>query len=172
MKVIKNHLKLDEKSDENAIVNAIETIENRANIAETLNEELENSITEKDQEIANATETIENANTEISGLKKTIAENAVDVAIDAGKFQKENRSELVDQAVEMGVEKFNNMVKAMKSTPVKIIDQLKNDQSDVDGKTFRQLEKENPTVLNNLKKSDPTKYAELFKKEYGVEYSA
>lgn len=173
MKVIKNHLSLDEKSDESAIVNAIEKIETRAQTSETKVVELENSLTEKETEIATATTEIENKQTEIDGLTKTIATNVVDQAIAIGKFGKDKRDELVDQAVEMGVEKFNNMVTAIKSVPAKITDQLKvDDVANVDGKTFRELEQKNPKMLNELKTSNPEKYSELFKNEYGVEFQA
>ena len=166
MKEIKNHLKLDDKSDETAIVNAIEKIENRATEAENKVETLETTLTEKDQ-------TIENHESEIAGLKKTVAENAVDAAIDAGKFDKAKHDELVDQALEMGVEAFNNMVKAIKSQPAKITDQLQSDDAEkaINGKSFRDLEKNNPELLNQLKNENPAKYAELFKNEYGVEYA-
>ncbi len=174
MKVIKNHLKLDEKSDENAIVNAIETIETRAQNAENKVDELENSITEKETEIGNQKSEIENKTTEIDTLKNTIAENVVDSAIAAGKFAKDKKSELVDQALDMGIENFTKMVDAIKSVPAKITDQLKVDNVDkgIDGKSFRELEKENPKALNALKNDNPEKYAELFKNEYGVEFSA
>lgn len=174
MESVKNHLKLDKNSNETAIVDAITAIENRVESAETKVTELTNTIETKDQEIADATQTIVDKQIEIDGLVKTIAANTVDQAISVGKFGKEKRDELIDQAVEMGVEKFNNMIQAIKSVPAKITDQLKGgDGSDqTEGKTFRQLEKENPTVLNALKKDNPTKYAELFQNEYGVEYAA
>lgn len=169
MEMVKNHLSLDAKADDGAIVNAIKEIENRAQTAETKTVELENSIVEKDTEIATANTAIENANTEIADLKKSVATNVVDSAINAGKFAKDKKSELVDQALEMGIENFNKMVEAIKSVPAKITDQLKGDKTIENEKSFRQLEKENPTLLNKIKTDDPEKYAEMYFNEYGVE---
>jgi ATP-dependent protease ClpP protease subunit len=172
MESVKNHLKLDKNSNETAVVDAITAIENRVQTAETKVTDLTNTIETKNTEIATATETITNKQTEIDGLVKVVATNAVDQAINIGKFSKEKRDELIDQAVEMGVEKFNNMITAIKSVPAKITDHLKGGDTDpTDGKTFRELEKSNPRALNALKTDNPTKYAELFKNEYGVEYA-
>ena len=168
MEMVKNHLSLDVKSDDDAIVNAIKEIENRANTAETKTVELENSIVEKQTEIDTKVTEIENANTEIEVLKKTVATNVVDQAINAGKFAADKKSELVDQALEIGIVNFNKMIEAIKSVPAKITDHLKGDQTIVDEKSFRELEKTNPTLLNKIKTDNPEKYAEMYLNEYGV----
>ena len=170
MNEIKNHLKLSADANEQTIVETVVKIEDRATTAETKVTELTNTLTEKETEIETSKTAIETKDAEIVNLTKTIAENVVDKAITAGKFAKEKRAELIDQALEMGVDKFSTLTNAISAKPAKIVDLLNTDTPDAtDGKTFRQLEKENPKALNALRNSDSEKYKVLYKAEYGVE---
>jgi hypothetical protein len=59
------------------------------------------------------------------------------------------------------------LVSAFKKPVNKITNVINSDSKPE--KTFRELEKENPSKLEQIKNENPSLYAEMYKKQYGVE---
>ena len=167
MENLKNHLKLDKEASEEAVVNAVKKLEDKAS--------------EEAQKAKDATEALDAAKVEleaekenVKALNKSLAENIVDQAIEAGKFKAEKREALIDQAVENGIDGLKSMVEAIAEKPAKIIDHLKGGGSGsadnkFEGKSYREIEKSKggEAYLNALKASNKAEFDKLFAAEYG-----
>lgn len=171
MKEIKNTLELAENADENKVVDAIKNIQDRATDAEKAKNELSKELETVKTEKTDVSNKLDEANNTIAALNKTIAENAVDSAIKAGKIKDDSRDAMVEKATK-DIEAFNALVDAIATKPARIVNNIDTgDGGNGETKTFREMEKENPKALNEMKKNDPEKWAEMFKNEYGVEPS-
>lgn len=157
---VKNKLGLDSAATEEQLAQAVNSV-----LAENKNLKAENETLKTAQNAAN----------------KAAAEAIVNQAIKDGKFAAEKRDALISQA-ENNLDGFKAMVEAI-PTPAKDIrngidpnDTTAQTGKVVDGKfngkTFREWEKSNPAVLENLLKTDAKAHNELYKAQYGSEYKA
>ena len=165
LKDINNHLKLDSSTDEAGVIEVIKTLENNVLEAEVKTEELTNELTKTKEE---HTAEVEDLNNDLNEANKTIATLTVDNAITAGKFSKEKREELIENATK-NLDGFNVLAEAVTVKAVSIIDSLKTDEVIETKKTFREMSKNEPKALLNLLKNDFAEYSKLYKEEYGVE---
>lgn len=167
MENLKNHLKLDKEASEEAVLNAVKKLEDKATQAEEKATGLE---AEKNQ----LTEDLEAEKESVKALNKSLAENIVDSAIEAGKFKKEKRDELVNQAVDKGIDFLKTLVESVAEKPAKIKDQFNaggsSAKNEFEGKTFREIEKEpgGEAYLNKLKSEDKEAFDKLFAAEYSA----
>lgn len=155
---VKNKLGLDSAATDEQLANAVNSI-----VAENNNLKAENETLKTAQNAAN----------------KAAAEAIVNQAIKDGKFAAEKRETLIAQA-ENNLDGFKAMVEAI-PTPAKDIrngidpeDKTNLTGKVVDGKfngkTFREWEKSDPSVIEKLLKTDAKAHNELFKAQYGSDY--
>lgn len=162
MENLKNHLQLDATASENDILAKIKNVETELATAKSENERIEtelNDLKTENGELKN----------EVESAQKEIATNIVDNAIADGKFESKSKDDLIAQALEVGPEVFNKLVDSMKIPHADLKNELGGDSDITDGKSFRELEKSNPKILNKIKKENPALFKELYKKQYNVE---
>ena len=126
--------------------------------------EMKNSIETLTAEKATQTE-------EINGLKKTIAEQVVNQAIQTGKIKEDSRAEMVELGAK-DMKTLENVLKAVKEPVSKIVDQIedptkKKQEKTEDKETFAYLSKNDPVKLENMMKSNPDKFQELLNEYEG-----
>ena len=157
MKGLINHLGLSDDASETAIIDAVKKFQNAAKQAKA------------DLDIANAAK--EAAEAKIVEMNKTVATGLVDSAIAAGKIKKDSREAMINMATN-DAESFKSMVEAIPAKATKIIDTIDEGvtnalKTKVGDKSFRDLEKTDPELLNEIQKNDPRLFNELFTSEYG-----
>lgn len=114
-------------------------------------------------------------------INKTAAEAIVAQAIKDGKFAAEKKEALIAQA-ENNLDNFKQMVEAIPTPAKDIRNGIENNDPTAasgkvvdgkfNGKTFREWEKSDPRVIENLLKTDAKAHNELFKSQYGVDYKS
>lgn len=160
---------------------------NEDSIAKEVNNKLTlvNSLTSKIKELENSLKEKEEENQKMKDLKdeadKVAATSIVDVAINKGQLSpktEKEKSTLINQAT-ANPEAFQSMINMIPVKAARITNSMnigREDKKDiaalVNGKSMRQLERENPSLLNDLKASNPANYAELFNAEYGTQKTA
>ena len=159
MENVKNHLGLETTANEETIIASIDTMKNSI-------ETLTNSISENEATIVKKDEEIEALKLANNSFKEVNAISAVENAIEKGIFDVAKKDELIEQA-KNDLDGFVKMVGMIKPQVVKVMNNIEK-PSKAEGKTFRQLEKEDPKFLETLKNESPEEYATLFEAEYGT----
>lgn len=159
MENVKNHLGLETSADEQMIIASIDTMKNSI-------ETLTNSISENEAVIVKKDEEIEALKLANKSFKDSSAISAVENAIEKGVFDVAKKEELIEQA-QNDLEGFVKMVGMIKPQVVSVLNSIVKPLK-AEGKTFRQLEKEDPKFLETLKNESPEEYATLFEAEYGT----
>lgn len=161
MKNLTSHLKLDTSSNESAIIDAVKVIE--ANAVEVA------------EQLTNANVIVDAAKVEIENLKTIVATAKVDTAIASGKIKKESRDAMIVLATKNS-DAFNSILDSVPPKAAKIIDLIgeSGETTDleklIDGKTFRDLEKTNRSLLNKVKAENVELFNEMYLAEYGVKH--
>jgi ATP-dependent protease ClpP protease subunit len=162
MKTIIARLNLQEGVSEEVIDKAVETIQNSLTTASTLAgnqaskiEELENKISEQ--------------KTALDAVNKTATVAFVENCIKDGKIDPSKKEEVIASA-EKDLQGFVNLMSMVTVKPNDIRNAFKGDQGQApaptETRTFRQLEREAPQVLNALKSTDKAAYIALYNTEY------
>lgn len=160
MELVKNHLGLnDANATEKEIISAIDGIKNSLNEANEVIKTKETEIASKDSEIEDLTKIKNDMSLKVATLR-------VENAIEKGIFEESKKAELIETA-NNSLEAFDALVSAFKKPVNKITNVINSDSKPE--KTFRELEKENPSKLEQIKNENPSLYAEMYKKQYGVE---
>lgn len=160
MELVKNHLGLsDANATEKEIISAIDGIKNSLNDANEVIKTKETEIASKDSEIEDLTKTRNELSLKVATLR-------VENAIEKGIFEESKKAELIETASN-SLESFDALVSAFKKPVNKITNVI--NSAPATEKTFRELEKENPSELEKIKNENPSLYAEMYKKQYGVE---
>lgn len=155
MKNVLNYLNLNAESSENSAIDAIKSISDKV-------EKLENKVSEKDIELTNLKE-------KIAKFEAEQIENAVCGAIESGKFNKENKADLISQAETMGLDNFNLMIGMVKLVKVDVISKIDN-KGTVTKQTsdeklaaeYQDLAENDSEELFRIKNIEPNKYEEMF----------
>jgi len=170
METIKNTLGLDSSVSEQVVNTAISKIVNAKDDAEKalLKEQNAHKATKDALDVANV------ATKEVNDAAATAY---VENAIKDGKFKPEQKEILTAQAIE-NLGDFKAICKSI-ATPAKRITDTIDTEGDakkakagevvngkLDGKTFREIEKDAPQVLAQLLVNEPTKHAELYAAQY------
>lgn len=170
MKTVKNTLGLVESASEDAVNTAIQVV------IDAKNEAVDALTVEQD---AHQATNVKLAATEIKAkeVNDAAATAYVENAIKEGKFSADKKDELIAQAIN-NPEGFRLFLEAM-ATPAKKITDVIDTKGDaalakanevidgkLDGKTFRELEKTSPKVLNALLANEPKKHAALYAAQY------
>lgn len=168
MKKVIAALKLQEGSSEQVVLTAVENAINEANTSKKALETANNSIAEKDQEI-------QRLNGLVTASNKAAAASIVENAIKEGKFAPKDETEktnLVNQCLK-DVDGFKNMVALMPTKAANILDGVQNGGEGtksllekVNNRGFRQLEKEDPTLLSEIRNSVKGEYVKLYNEQY------
>lgn len=160
MELVKNHLGLsDANATEKEIISAIDGIKNSLNDANEVIKTKETEIASKDSEIEDLTKTRNELSLKVATLR-------VENAIEKGIFEESKKAELIETASN-SLESFDALVSAFKKPVNKITNVI--NSAPATEKTFRELEKENPSELEKIKNENPSLYAEMYKKQYGVD---
>ncbi len=170
METIKNTLGLDSSVSEQVVNTAISKIVNAKDDAEKalLKEKNAHQATKDALDVANV------ATKEVNDSAATAY---VENAIKDGKFKPEQKEILTAQAIE-NFGGFKALCESI-ATPAKRITDTIDTKGDaqaakagevvngkLDGKTFREIEKDAPQVLAQLLVNEPTKHAELYAAQY------
>lgn len=172
MKKVYNHLELEETSTEEQIVEAIENrvaevVNEKASLTEQL-ETITNETTEKDAEIVELKDKVAELTTFVEASNKSLAEDLVNEAIKSKKIKEDAKASFLA----MEVETLKNVLNAIETPKANLLKEVANTITEpATKKTFRELEKENPSELNRIKNETPEIYAEMYKAEYGTEYN-
>ncbi len=165
MKKVTAKLGLIADANEDAAVAAIEKIENRATKAET---DL--------QTVRNELEAEKAKNTTLQGIadaaNKATAVTLVKNAIKEGKFDASKEAELTAQA-EKDLTAFQNMLSFMPTKAKNILESVRQDGEEagtiiekIKNRTFRQLEREDASLLNEIKDKAKGEYVKLYNEQY------
>lgn len=168
MKRIANLLNLQEGSTEEVIANAISnTLADAKKSADKL-EEVQNTLKEKETEL-------EKLNKQIKAANRLVAVGVVENAIKEGRLSPKDedaKKSLIEQA-DANLEGFKNMIEMIPVKAANIIDQTKAGQEtpenlleQVKNRGFRTLEKEDPSLLAEIKNSAKGEYVKLYNKQY------
>ena len=162
MKNVTARLKLQEGVSEEVIDKAIEGIQNSLTTASELtgNQALK---------IAELENKLEQQQTTIDANNKTATVAFVENCIKEGKIDP-SKKEAVIASAEKDLQGFINLMTAVQSKPADIRNAFRNDNGQApaneEKRTFRQLEREAPQVLNALKANDKSAYVVLYNAEY------
>lgn len=173
MKKIKNTLGLDENVSEAVVEAKIEEITNNATKAE-------NALTAEKTAHDATKQKLTDAEAKVTEINNSAAESYVENCIKEGKFSADKKEELVAQA-KNNLDGFKTLAESIATPAKKITDKIdtKGDakaakagevvDGKLDGKTLRDIEKSNPTLVKNLIENEPEKYKQLFVAQYGTE---
>ena len=169
MKKVINLLNLQEGASEDIVFNAVQ---NAINSSETFKDELQktkNSLSEKENEISRLKSSLE-------ALNKTTAEALVDTAIKEGKFNPKSEDEkqkIVSNALN-DIEAFKTMTSLITVKAANIMGQVTGAEEGndilarVNNRSLRQLEKEDPSLLSEVKNNLKSHYVKMYNEQYGT----
>ena len=174
MKNIKNTLKLDESVDETVVNDKVKEVVNEVKT-------LKGDVKDKDEEI----EKLKKANVEmqekVSSVEDKAAIDYVENAIKEGKLKKDDKEKMLEKAKE-DFEGFKEIVDAFVPTVGSINNMIDKSGKEVpatefgkfeggklDGKSLRELEKEDETKVSEIMNKAPELYNALYIAEYKVE---
>ena len=179
MNLITNYLSLNPDASEESILKAIRDIkeqaDNNLNNFSELNDNIEkltNDLKAKDDEL-------KAANDKLKAFHDQAIKNAVDNAINTGKFKEDQRDFLTEKA-EKDLDFFNEMVNEMPVMHQSALETIQNNvrkqkgESDDDKGTVKDwdyYQKNDPEYLKNLELTNLNEFKKLYKDYWGVEYS-
>lgn len=107
--------------------------------------------------------------------RKAESDQLIDAAIESGRLQasqKEAFAKLFEADPDNAKSVLTNLPKVVNLSDYPDPGQKGAGQPVItyNGKTFKELERENPTMLSDLKKQDPTTFKTLYRASYGVEW--
>lgn len=165
MKNVIARLKLQEGASEEVIDKAVETIQNSLTTATALTGTQASKIAELENKIAEQKTLIEANN-------KTATIAFVENCIKEGKIDPAKKEEVIASA-ENNLQGFMTLMGAIPAKPADIRNAFKGDTTGTgtpatteEKRSFRQLEREAPQVLNALRTSDKSAYVALYNAEY------
>lgn len=168
MKKVTAKLGLITDASEDAAVTAIEQIENRAKTAEDTLATVRNELEAEKTKTASLQKIADEAT-------KTSATALVRNAIKEGKFDAAKEAELINQAVK-DLPAFQNMLSFMPTKAKNILAGVDTDGKEATGliakinnRTFRQIEKEEPSLLTKLRDEAKGEYVKLYNEQYGTQ---
>jgi len=164
MKKVIAHFELGETASEQDILDKVTELENRATDSETKmidldakNFDLENKLQEMETEKSDLSEKMIESN-------KKIVNILIDNAIKAGKIKKDAKDSLIE-ASKGDADLVETMINAVETPKIKLSDLIDN-KSEETKMSFRDLEKNNPAKLAEIKSSNPEEYKRLYDLEY------
>lgn len=167
MKKVLAKLGLSEAASEDAAADSVAQLQNKVTAAETAKETAEETAV-KEKERADALQA------QLDTANETAAESVVTEAINSGKFDKSKKAELIEQA-KKDLPAFKNMVSFIPTKAKNALNFLDTEGEETKGiiakvnnRTLRQLEKEDPKLLTELRNTAKPEYAKLYNAQYGT----
>jgi ATP-dependent protease ClpP protease subunit len=158
-----NHFKLEESSSEEVILNAIQLQETES---KTALEKLKAEKLEVENKLKKVEDKLNAIEAEKAKVKKEEALKAVENAIKEGKIKEEAKAEFEAIAVN-SLESFNNILKGIIATPVKITDKIEAVKADDRSNwTIRDYEKKDPKALAEIEANEPERFKTMYNQFY------
>lgn len=170
LKLFKNNIdENDTTAVENAVVEVVET--QNAEI-----EQLKQEKTDLEKQIVDKDAKIKELETAAGSTNETAAVDAVENAIKDGKVDQSKRAELLAMA-KNDLKSFNDFVALVPKKAVNVISMIKDragkqvaiNDGTVNGLKLRELEKNDPKLVEKIKNETPDVYKQLYFTQYGVE---
>lgn len=161
MKKVIALLKLQDGVSEDVIETAVKTIQNSLKTAEETVTATQNKLEKVEADLATA-------NIALSAQNKAAAADFVKNCVKNGQISPEKEAEVLVQA-EANLEGFKNLMSAIPVKAANIMNQIGKEgeeQPSTETRTFRQLEKEAPEVLNTMRKTNLKSFVNLYNAEY------
>lgn len=161
MKKVIALLKLQEGVSEEVVETAVATIQNSLKTAEE-------TVTTTKNELEKVKGELATANATLAAQNKAAAADFVKNCIKNGQISPEKEADVLVQA-EANLEGFKNLMAAIPVKGANIINQIGKEGTPsptTETRTFRQLEKEAPEVLNTMRKTDLKTFVNLYNAEY------
>lgn len=164
MELINQFLGLNKDATENSALAEFKSRENKLN-ADIL--AANNKATQAEQERDKYKADLEAANQKLKEVEKAGVEAAVNSAIESGKFNADQKENLISTATNMGLSAFNFMVSAMATPAADLAGRIQNNSAPQKGnddeaalaKAYDDAWKNN--TLDALKNANPTKFAQM-----------
>lgn len=163
-------LNLQDGANEEVVANAVQNALTQAQETKTALTQAQNKAQEQEQEI-------QRLKTQVEASNKAVATGLVENAIKEGKFTPKDEAEkqsLISNALK-DPEAFGNMVNMMPVKAANIINgtQIGKENTDslisrINNRGLRELEKNDPSLLTELKNSAKDEYVKLYNKQYGT----
>lgn len=160
MKKVIAHFDLGENATEQEILDKVNALELGKAEADNKSIEFENKLTEIETEKNDLSAKLIESNNEIVNI-------LIDNAIAAGKLKKDAKESLIE-ASKGDANLVKTMINSVELPKIKLSDIIDN-KSNEPAMSFRDLEKNNPAKLAEIKSSNIEEYKRLFKAEYGTE---
>ncbi|MGV7234652.1 MAG: Clp protease ClpP [Nitrosomonadaceae bacterium] len=163
MEKVKNFLSLDEAVNETVVLKAVKNI----------SKELETTKTDLEA-VKNENETLKTRVTELQDAEKAqndiLATEFVENSIKEGKFDETKKEELLVSA-KNDLAGFKALTLAISTSHADVRNTIADGKTEkpVSDKSLRELEKTDATKLEDIRNNNPALYAEMYKKQYGVE---
>ena len=163
MKKVIALLKLQDGVSEEVVETAVIAMQNKISTTEDVLTKAQNKVTEQEAVIAAQKVTIDAVN-------KTAAADFVGQCVKEGKISPEKQAEVLVQA-ENNLESFKSLMSAIPVKAANIMRQIGTEggaEPPTETRTYRQLEKEAPQVLNKMKKDDLKHFVNLYNAQYAT----
>ncbi len=173
MTTVTDMLNLNADASEGSILEAVKKIASQLTDANNALTTSEDKLKTAEATIVTQKETITSFEDRQTDLNKTIVEDTVQAAIDAGKFDKKDKETLVEK-FEGNVEGLKLVVDSIKTPAAMINGQLTGDTGETeipeDRKDWplRKWEKEDAVGLEKIRTTNSELYATMYKAQYGV----
>lgn len=152
MSKLSEFFNLSQDASEDAILSEVKNLRKASDIANAKVKELETTILDKE--------------IQLEAFQDVVIEGAVKSAIEAGKVDEKQKSEMITLAKKLGVEDFNKMISAIKVTPVDVVKEIedanKGEKKEV--KDFEWYQKNDPQALKDMERLQPDQFKKLYDK--------
>lgn len=165
MENLTKFLKLNADASETSILEAV-------NAFKTDSDALKTQFEKAQDDLAQATQDLKAANEQLDSLKELAVTNAVNIAIDSGKFIEDSREKLTVQA-NKNLEFFNEMVGSMPKVHKSAFSEITN-QKQTEGKEVKDwdyYQKNDPKGLKLMELTNLEDYKKLYEKYWGEAYT-
>lgn len=168
MKKVIALLNLQEGVSEDVVATAVNSVQNSLKEEQATSADLKTKLAKAEQDLAEA-------KTALGIQNKASALEFVKNAIKEGKIDPTKEAEVLVQA-EANLEGFKNLMGAIPAKAQNIINQIKpegtggnqNPVNSTETRSFRQLEKEAPSVLANMRVNNKAEYVALYNAQYNT----
>jgi ATP-dependent Clp protease protease subunit len=163
---------LVEEADEATILK--EAQKDRSNLALAKNEvdTLKETGVKKDEEITGLKEKVQEFEAKAEEAENKVIEAKIDSLIESGKFLKDQRESLFENAKTIGLTAFNKFVEGMAIAPVNVLVQINNDEKPTGevkktkneklAEEYQNLAESDRVELRRIKTEEPEKFEKMF----------
>ncbi len=177
MDLITNYLNLNKDASEKSILQAIKDMQKKSTNQIEGFEALKNEVSNLKTDLSEKENDLKAANDKLKAFHDQAIKNAVDSAINSGKFDESQRESLTDKAAK-DLDFFNEMVNEMPVMHQSALQQIKNSQKTGEKqaaqgenvKDWDYYQKNDPEYLKQLEITNNAEYIKLFENYWGEPY--